>query len=46
MNRTPAVAYISALVLILISMFIIYANQKVIGDKSFVTIAGKGSATA
>jgi len=41
-NRTPAVAYISALVLILISIFIIYANQKIIGSKSFVTIAGKG----
>lgn len=41
-NRTPAVAYISALVLILISVFIIYANQRVIGQKSFVTIAGKG----
>jgi iron(III) transport system permease protein len=41
-NRTPAVAYISALVLILISMFIIYGNQKVVGSKSFVTIAGKG----
>jgi len=41
-NRTPAMAYISALVLILISLFIIYANQKVIGSRSFVTIAGKG----
>ncbi len=41
-NRTPAVAYISALVLILISMFILYANQRFIGQKSFVTIAGKG----
>jgi len=41
-NRTPAVAYIGALVLILISMIIIYMNQKVIGEKSFVTIAGKG----
>jgi len=41
-NRTPAVAYISALVLILISMFILYANQRLIGSKSFVTIAGKG----
>jgi iron(III) transport system permease protein len=41
-NRTPAVAYISALVLILISVFILYANQKFIGSKSFVTIAGKG----
>jgi iron(III) transport system permease protein len=41
-NRTPAVAYISALVLILISMFIIYANQRFIGSRSFVTIAGKG----
>jgi iron(III) transport system permease protein len=41
-NRTPAVAYISALVLILISMFIIYANQRFVGSKSFVTIAGKG----
>ena len=41
-NRTPAVAYIGALVLILISMFIIIMNQRVIGDKSFVTIAGKG----
>jgi iron(III) transport system permease protein len=41
-NRTPAVAYIGALVLILISMVIIYLNQKVIGEKSFVTIAGKG----
>ncbi len=41
-NRTPAVAYISALVLILISIFIIYLNQKMIGSKSFVTIAGKG----
>ena len=41
-NRTPAVAYIGALVLILISMFIITMNQRVIGDKSFVTIAGKG----
>ncbi|MDD4997176.1 MAG: ABC transporter permease subunit, partial [Syntrophales bacterium] len=29
-------------VLILISMVIIYLNQKVIGEKSFVTIAGKG----
>jgi iron(III) transport system permease protein len=41
-NRTPAVAYIGALVLIVISMVIIYLNQKVIGEKSFVTIAGKG----
>jgi len=41
-NRTPAVAYIGALVLILISMFIITMNQRVIGDKSFTTIAGKG----
>ena len=41
-NRTPAVAYIGALVLILISMFIIAMNQRVIGDKSFTTIAGKG----
>lgn len=41
-NRTPAVAYISALVLILISMFIIYGNQRFIGSRSFVTIAGKG----
>jgi iron(III) transport system permease protein len=41
-NRTPAVAYISALVLIVISMFIIYANQRLIGSRSFVTIAGKG----
>lgn len=41
-NRTPAVAYIGALVLILISMIIIYMNQKIIGEKSFVTIAGKG----
>jgi len=41
-NRTPAVAYIGALVLILISMVIIAVNQKVIGEKSFVTIAGKG----
>ncbi len=41
-NRTPAVAYISALVLILISVFIIYANQKFLGSRSFVTIAGKG----
>jgi iron(III) transport system permease protein len=41
-NRTPAVAYISALVLILISIFILYANQRLIGSKSFVTIAGKG----
>ena len=31
-NRTPAIAYISALVLILISMFIIYANQRIIGS--------------
>jgi iron(III) transport system permease protein len=41
-NRTPAIAYISALILILISIFIIYSNQKIIGSKSFVTIAGKG----
>jgi iron(III) transport system permease protein len=41
-NRTPAVAYISALVLIAISMFVIYGNQKIIGSKSFVTIGGKG----
>ena len=41
-NRTSAMAYIGALVLILISMVIIYLNQKVIGEKSFVTIAGKG----
>jgi iron(III) transport system permease protein len=41
-NRTPSIAYISALALILISMFIIYANQRMIGSKSFVTIAGKG----
>lgn len=41
-NRTPAVAYISALVLILISIFIIYANQRFLGSRSFVTIAGKG----
>lgn len=41
-NRTAAVAYIGALVLILISMVIIYLNQKMIGEKSFVTIAGKG----
>jgi iron(III) transport system permease protein len=41
-NRTPAIAYISALILILISMFVIYTNQKIIGSKSFVTIAGKG----
>jgi iron(III) transport system permease protein len=42
LNRTPAIAYISALVLILISMLIIYANQRMIGSKSFITIAGKG----
>ena len=41
-NRTPAMAYISALVLIVISVFIIYANQKAVGSRSFVTIAGKG----
>ena len=41
-NRTPAIAYISALVLIAISMFVIYGNQKIIGSKSFVTIGGKG----
>lgn len=41
-NRTPAVAYISALVLILISVFIIYANQRLTSSRSFVTIAGKG----
>ena len=41
-NRTPPVAYISTLVLILISMVIIYGNQRVIGSRSFVTIAGKG----
>lgn len=41
-NRTPAVAYISALVLILISMGIIYANQRLTAARSFVTISGKG----
>lgn len=41
-NRTPATAYISSLVLILISLFMIYANQRMIGAKSFVTIGGKG----
>ena len=41
-NRTPAMAYISALVLILISVLIIYGNQRVTGSRSFVTIAGKG----
>ncbi|MDX9821508.1 MAG: iron ABC transporter permease [Syntrophales bacterium] len=41
-NRTPAVAYISALVLILISVFIIYANQRLTASRSFATIAGKG----
>jgi iron(III) transport system permease protein len=41
-NRTPAVAYISALVLILISMGIIYANQRLTASRSFVTISGKG----
>lgn len=41
-NRTPAMAYISSLVLILISLFMIYANQRMIGAKSFVTIGGKG----
>jgi iron(III) transport system permease protein len=41
-NRTPSVAYISALVLILISMGIIYANQRLTASRSFVTISGKG----
>ena len=41
-NRTPPAAYISTLVLILISMGVIYANQKILGSRSFVTIAGKG----
>lgn len=42
-NRMPAVGYILALILIAISSFIIYLNQKMIGRrKSFVTIAGKG----
>ena len=41
-NRTPAMAYISALVLIVISVLIIYGNQKVMASRSFVTIAGKG----
>jgi iron(III) transport system permease protein len=41
-NRTPPVAYISTLVLILISMVVIYGNQKLLGSRSFVTIAGKG----
>ncbi|MGE5257394.1 MAG: ABC transporter permease [Hyphomicrobiales bacterium] len=41
-NRTPAVAYISALVLILISMGIIYVNQRLTASRSFVTISGKG----
>ena len=41
-NRTSAVAYISALSLILISIVIVYANQKIIGSRSFVTIGGKG----
>jgi iron(III) transport system permease protein len=41
-NRTPAIAYISALVLIVISMFMIYANRRIIRGKSFVTIGGKG----
>lgn len=41
-NRTLAVAYISALSLILISIVIVYANQKIIGSRSFVTIGGKG----
>jgi iron(III) transport system permease protein len=41
-NRTPAVAYISALVLILISMGIIYANNRLTASRSFVTISGKG----
>jgi iron(III) transport system permease protein len=41
-NRTPAVAYISALVLILISAGIIYANQRLTAARSFVTISGKG----
>jgi len=41
-NRTSPVAYISTLVLILISMGVIYGNQKILGSRSFVTIAGKG----
>jgi iron(III) transport system permease protein len=41
-NRTPAVAYISSLVLILISMVVIYLNQRLTRRRSFVTIAGKG----
>ncbi len=41
-NRTPAVAYISALVLILISTGVIYANQRLTAERSFVTISGKG----
>jgi len=41
-NRTPPVAYISTHVLILISVPVIYANQNIIGSRSFVTTAGKG----
>jgi iron(III) transport system permease protein len=42
-NRNSATGFILALVLIGISSFIIYLNQKMVGDrKSFVTIGGKG----
>jgi iron(III) transport system permease protein len=42
-NRIPSVGYILAIVLIAISSFIIYVNQRLIGkSKSYVTIAGKG----
>ncbi len=45
-NRVPAVGYILALVLIVISSTVIYFNQRIIGTrKSFVTIAGKGFRT-
>ena len=42
-NRNSASAFILAFVLVGISSFIIYINQRVLGErKSFVTIGGKG----
>ncbi len=44
-NRNTATGFVLAFVLIGISSFIIYMNQKMIGErKSFVTIGGKGFA--
>lgn len=46
-NRNSATGFILAFVLIGISSFIIYINQKMVGErKSFVTIGGKGFAVS